>query len=68
MEQKKKSNKTNLEDTPFCSDYLFRFSFFCWTLDLFVSRFEFRPRIYSVSLFILFTESLSRFVFNCYPC
>ena len=41
---------------------------FCWILGLFVLRFEFGPRTYSVRLFILSIESFYCFVFNCYPC
>ena len=58
-----KGIRVSVVDAPFYSDYLFRFNF-CWTLGLFMSRFKFGPRTYSVSFFILFIESLSRFVFN----
>ena len=59
-----KGIRVSVVDAPFYPGYLFRFNFY-WTLGLFMSRFKFGPRTYSVSFFILFIESLSRFVFNC---
>ena len=50
-------HEDNGVDAPFFPGYLFRFNF-CWTFGPFVSRFEFGRRTYSVSLFILFVESL----------
>ena len=58
--------KKRFVDVPFCLGYFFfRIFNFCWTLGLFMLRFEFRSRTFFVVLFILFIESLSHFVFNC---
>ena len=55
-------------DVLFCPGY---FSFFLILLDPggpFMSRFEFWASSLFRYVFDYFIESLSRFVFNCYPC
>ena len=50
-------------DAPFCSDYLFRFNF-CWTLGLFVAKFEFGHRTYLIYFILFILSSLWVILFS----